>query len=50
MKVIDMHCDTIMGLYFNKDKHLRDYDGMISLEKNAKRRLYGAMLCDVCSL
>ncbi len=36
MKVIDMHCDTIMGLYFNKDKHLRDYDGMISLEKMQK--------------
>ena len=40
MGVIDMHCDTIMGLYGsskrNIERNLRENDGMISLEKMKK--------------
>ena len=47
MKVVDMHCDTILKLYddlhHGKEGSLLKNDG-----HNAKRRLFTSKLCDVC--
>ena len=42
MKVVDMHCDTILKLY--DDLH----HGKEGSLENAKRRLFTSKLCDVC--
>ena len=52
MKVVDMHCDTILKLYddlhHGKKDSLLENDGHIDLKKNAKRKLFTSKLCDVC--
>ena len=44
MKVVDMHCDTILKLY--DDLH-HGKEGSL-FKENAKRRLFASKLCDVC--
>lgn len=52
MKVVDMHCDTILKLYddlhHGKEGSLLENDGHIEFKENAKRRLFTSKLCDVC--
>lgn len=52
MKVVDMHCDTILKLYddlhHGKEGSLLENDGHIDLKKMQKRRLFTSKLCDVC--
>ena len=43
MKVVDMHCDTILKLY--DDLH-HGKEG--SLLENDERKLFTSKLCDVC--
>ena len=49
MKVVDMHCDTILKLYddlhHGKEDSLLENDGHIDLKK---RKLFTSKLCDVC--
>lgn len=36
MKIIDMHCDTIMSHYYNREEHLLDRKGHLNLQMMQK--------------
>ena len=52
MKVVDMHCDTILKLYddlhHGKEGSLLENDGHIDLKKMQKGNYLLQKLCDVC--
>lgn len=47
MKVVDMHCDTVLRIY-DEGGSLLENDFNIDLKKDVKRGLFVTKFCDVC--